>query len=447
MLVKKVELLLFGFFRFGMSLKMKAGIRLLLTWLVVFRGHGLNAQYSLELAAVSGKMLAHSVYNTNLDQRRSMGLQASTVWLLPNDTGLLLTKSQKHRYLGFSILAMDMGDGLLNGSRNDRQALVPMGTGIAALSISGAKFTIPPTLGFNSLQMQWGFGLLHLSEFYDSVSNPKNLAMSSSMNFAAQWKVQAIRHVSPQSTVTLGLEMFHTSNSNWQKPNVGLNYYQLSLGLVHRFHPGRHTDKDPCFWKGESIKQLSAPYQISLKYAYRKYRRDFPVYYSIYIAEASWGLPNHYRLSEYKTTAVGTSEKKDGIEDGVIAENNSKSKTNFAVGMPKGEWRFGVNVFYENSANGRDASGGLYTLDSRLEVGAFARRVMRFGPLDVFLDFGLYALPPKSDRMDDLEKTRWFYNAIGTQYRINDRWMLVHRLKAHYHVADYMEFGLIFLFK
>jgi hypothetical protein len=398
-----------------------------------------QAQYAVELATISGKMLAHSVYNTNLDGRRSLGLQATAIWLLPTDTGGLISRTVKHRYVGFSLLSMDMGDGLMNTILNDRKALVPMGTGHGAMAISGARLSMPPILGFNALQMQWGFGLLYLSKFYDSVSNPLNLAMSSTMNFAAQLKVQAVRHISPKSTISVGIEMFHTSNSNWQKPNVGLNYAQLSLGWVHRFHPGKHMDKDPCFWKGESIKQLSVPYQVSIRHAYRKYRKDFPVYYSVFTAEGSWGLPNSYRLTELRSYA----EMK---ESGLAKTPKGMDSRQYGVGMPRGEWRFGLNVFYEDSAVGRDASGTLFSLDRRLEIGAFARRVMRFGPLDVFLDFGLYAVPPKSDRITDLEKTRWFYNAIGTQYRINKHWLLIHRLKAHYHVADYMELGLLYQF-
>ncbi len=400
-------------------------------------GSMVQAQYAVEFATISGKMLAHSVYNTNLDGRRSSGLQATVTWLLPNDTGGLISRSQKHRYVGVSLLSMDMGDGLMNTLLNDRKALVPMGSGHGAMAISGAKLSMPPVLGFNALQMQWGFGLLYLSEFYDSVTNPMNLAMSSALNFAAQLRVQAVRHISPQSTISVGIEMFHTSNSNWQKPNVGLNYAQLSLGWVHRFHPGKHLDKDPCFWKGESIKQLSEPYQLSARYAYRKYRRDFPVYYSVFIAEGSWGLPNSYRLTELRLNP-------EEVEPATVKQGMIPQK--FGIGMPKGEWRFGVNVFYENAAVGKDASGRVFSLDSRLELGAFARRVMRFGPLDVFLDFGVYVLPPKSDRIIDLEKTQWFYNAIGTQYRFNKHWLLIHRLKAHYHVADYMELGLLYQF-
>ena len=405
-------------------------------------GSMVQAQYALEFATISGKMLAHSVYNTNLNGRRSLGLQATAIWLLPSDTGGLISRSQKHRYVGVSLLSMDMGDGLMNTIVNDPKAVVPMGSGHGAMAVSGARLVMPPVLGFNALQMQWGFGLLYLTKFYDSVSNPLNLAMSSALNFAAQLKVQAVRHISPQSTVSVGIEMFHTSNSNWQKPNVGLNYAQLSLGWVHRFHPGKHLDKDPCFWKGESIKQLSVPYQISTRYAYRKYRRDFPVYYSVFIAEGSWGLPNSYRLTELRSNPKDA--KLDETELATSKQGMIPQK--LGIGMPRGEWRFGVNVFYETAAVGKDAGGRVFSLDSRLELGAFARRVMRFGPLDVFLDFGVYLVPPQSDRIIDLEKTQWFYNAIGTQYRINNHWLLIHRLKAHYHVADYMELGLLYQF-
>lgn len=393
-----------------------------------FQSKRLTAQYSLEFASVTGKMLAHSVYNKNLNQRRSMGIQATALWLLPPDTGGHFLRYNKHRFVGVSLLHMDMGDGLLNGDAAHRSTLTPMGTGIAAMAISGARISMPPLLGFNAVQMQWGFGLLRLSQFYDSVLNPTNLAMSSTMNFAAQLKFQAIRHVTKHGTIALGCEMMHTSNSNWQKPNVGLNYFQVSFGWVHRFHSGKHMEADRCYWKGEALKQLSMPYQVSFRQAFRKYRRDFPVYYSALVLEGSWGLPNAYSNKKIPITR----------KDGAVLGYHSLQ------GMPKGEWRFGINVFYETKAKKVLATGEELALEDRLEMGAFARRVMRFGPLDVFLDFGLYAVGPQKDRIRDLEKARWFYNAIGTQYRINQHWMLIHRLKAHYHVADYMELGLLY---
>ncbi|MFN5384651.1 MAG: hypothetical protein ACK5CZ_08190, partial [Bacteroidota bacterium] len=49
---------------------------------------GLQAQYAIELAPFIGSVLAHSKYNQNLNARKSLGMQASAIWLLPPDTGL-----------------------------------------------------------------------------------------------------------------------------------------------------------------------------------------------------------------------------------------------------------------------------------------------------------------------------------------------------------------------
>ena len=391
---------------------------------------GLRAQYAFELNTLTGSVLAHSKYNQNLNARKSLGMQASAIWLLPPDTGLHWQRSETHRFVGFSLVAMDLGDGPLNGNSATRKSLVPMGNGVSALAITGAKKAIQPLLGFSALQIQWGFGLMHLSKYYDSINNPMNIAMSSRMNFAAQLKAQAVNHLSPHSSLTLGLEMFHTSNANWQKPNVGLNYAQLSLGWSYRLHSDKHITKDPCYWRGDAVKQLSVPYQFSLRYAHRKYLRTYPIYYPIYIADVNWGLPNKYQSNN-------TTSKEN-------AKNPGTSPS--TVGMPKGEWRFGANVFFEQGQQKGMSDGTLLSIQNRWEIGIYGRRVMRFGPLDIFMDFGLYALPPKADRVKDLEKTRWFYNAIGTQYRINHHWMFIHRLKAHYHVADYMEIGVLYQF-
>lgn len=391
---------------------------------------GLQAQYAIELAPFIGSVLAHSKYNQNLNARKSLGMQASAIWLLPPDTGLRTQQTKNQRFLGFSLMAMDMGDGPLNGNSTARKSIIPMGNSVSALAITGTKKAIQPLLGFSVLQIQWGFGLLHLSKYYDSFDNPRNIAMSSRMNFAAQLKAQAVNHLSPHSSLTLGVEMFHTSNSNWQKPNVGLNYAQVSLGWSYRLHSDKHITKDPCYWRGDAVKQLSVPYQFSLRYSHRKYLRTYPIYYPIYIADVNWGLPNRYQSNN-------TTSKEN-------AKNSATTSLN--TGMPKGEWRFGANVFFEQGQQKEMSDGTFLSIQNRWEIGLYGRRVMRFGPLDIFLDFGLYALPPKADRVKDLEKTRWFYNAIGTQYRINHHWMFIHRLKAHYHVADYMEMGVLYQF-
>lgn len=388
----------------------------------------LKAQYAIEIAPFTGSVLAHSKYNQNLNARKSLGMQASAIWLLPPDTGLRNQPAKNQRYVGFSLVAMDLGDGPLNGNSTVRKSLVPMGNGVSILALTGAKKAIHPLLGFSALQIQWGFGLLHLSNYYDSIRNPNNIAMSSRMNFAAQLKAQAVNNLSPHSSLTLGLEMFHTSNANWQKPNVGLNYAQLSLGWSYRFHSSKHLAKHPSYWRGDALQSISAPYQFSLRYGYRKYLRTYPIYYPIYIADVNWATATGFRNS------ITT--------DRTIAKNPGARTSK--LGMPRGEWRWGANVFLEQGQRKEMTDGTMLSIQNRWEIGIYGRRVMRFGPLDIFLDFGLYALPPKADRVKDLEKTRWFYNAIGTQYRINKHWMFIHRLKAHYHVADYMEMGLLY---
>jgi hypothetical protein len=43
-----------------------------------------------------------------------------------------------------------------------------------------------------------------------------------------------------------------------------------------------------------------------------------------------------------------------------------------------------------------------------------------------------------------LQKNKYIYNAIGSQYRLAKNLFLIHRMKAHFQIADYLEMGLVY---
>ena len=73
------------------------------------------------------------------------------------------------------------------------------------------------------------------------------------------------------------------------------------------------------------------------------------------------------------------------------------------------------------------------------ELGVRAGKVFLWGRLGLRFDAGIYAIQPMHT-----EKP-WFYNAIGWEYRIRDNWLFRNRLKSHLNKADYMEWGIQYL--
>lgn len=78
-------------------------------------------------------------------------------------------------------------------------------------------------------------------------------------------------------------------------------------------------------------------------------------------------------------------------------------------------------------------------VSARGEMGAFVRHVFRMGRFDVMLDLGAYLHRPM------IGKTQ-LYNCLGFQYHLGEHWLVQQRLKAHLNDADYLEWGVLYLF-
>jgi hypothetical protein len=386
----------------------------------------IEAQHSVELSSMSGLMVSHSDVTDNLNLRKSLGLQSTVLWKLPpNNSNLPTHPASNYRYLGFSIYGMDMGDGFLNGNNTTREKLTGMGIGAGGMMIAGANIHGNNFSSKNDLRIQCGFGPMLVTKYYNPVTNPSNLSISSALNFGSLLKGQFLHQLNKSSTLSAGLELFHVSNSNLQKPNNGLNYFQASIGWMQKLHETTNHQlsikdspyKDRCYYIGKPSEQLASTFQVSFRMAYRKYRTDYPVYYPVWILEADYGFSN----------------KKNNLGKTAIDQST----------LPKGEWRIGLDLFHENAASAKAANGTLLSIDPRWELGLYGRRVFRVGLVDIFIDLGTYLIPPKADRVKLLQKNKWLYNSFGTQYRISKNIFMIYRMKAHYHVADYLEMGLV----
>ena len=384
----------------------------LLLFLGLFAGE-LQGQYELSVHGMGGNMKSHSAYNRNMDSRPLRGIQVEEMWLVRPEPSGGIGPANSLKMLGISAFCYDLGDGLRPVNDWVNKGKPAMGQAFGIMT----KVATKTVLGIHSLggrginQFRWEFGggFLYVNQVFDSLRNPANEAMSFPVNFAAQMRLQLVSHVTKTLSVSAGVYGFHTSNSNWRKPNVGLNYAGLDVGLHYRFHERQlqHqgtsgiTVRDACYLGKKRVSMLSSEkWEVALKGAVREYRWDRPVVYSCFVGSFQYQLGDRF-------------------------------------------WRLGMDVFYEKGS-GKLVGGetAANPLKSRIETGFYLRKIFRFGWVDMFMDLGGYIVPPQSDRVKDLSKNKYFYNALGAQYHLNEHWSVLHRIKAHKNIADYMEFGV-----
>ena len=199
-----------------------------------------KAQYEYVLHGMGGHMKSHSVYNQNMDGRQFRGLELEQMWLVNNADSAGSGPISTIKMIGIGAFAFDLGDQFQNASYWRDRNLPVMGRAVGLMTKAGTKtafgFHFANGRGINQLRWQFGGGFLVANQVYDSIKNPLNEAMSFKVNFAAQTRLELVSHLTKQLSIGVGAYAFHTSNSNWRKPNVGLNYVGVDFALHYRLH-------------------------------------------------------------------------------------------------------------------------------------------------------------------------------------------------------------------
>lgn len=73
-----------------------------------------------------------------------------------------------------------------------------------------------------------GAGLGYISKRYDKLINPKNVAMSTSLNALISFGLKAT-YMFKSNEISVGIDMTHLSNAAFQMPNLGINLPYLSV--------------------------------------------------------------------------------------------------------------------------------------------------------------------------------------------------------------------------
>jgi len=346
--------------------------------------HTLNAQKSITLSYLYGQMVPHTIYTEPL-RATVNGFQLDADWdLMVERRANFLLKREKYtvRNIGLSLLYMNMGR-------------LSTGKQFAAGLSLGASYPLTDKLG---IRWRVVHGISYLTQKYDSISNPINLAISSNLNFYANLNVELKYQFTSKFGLNLGGSIVHASNGNWHKPNGGLNAFCMSGGLIYNPY-GLTVSKHHLY--RERRKFFAYPYSLGVKLALRDHSLENRRKFAVWVFEAS------YRVQ--------------------------KSNRNF--------WDFGVDLFNDPLYfwDRQNRRTGLI-IGQQYELGLRVSHVFLFGRIGLRTDFGYYVLRPVNS------KKTFYYNAFGLDYRLNQRVTLKNRIKAHLNDADYMEFGLSYLF-
>ena len=128
-----------------------------------------------------------------------------------------------HQYYGYPQVGLSIFTGYLGNQKE-----------------FGSPFGIVPTITLGALKKEkwdWkltiGMGLTYFTQPFDSITNPHNILIGSSitnLSFARFW---VNRTINKNISARLGFTVMHASNAHYQIPNVGMNIPNFSVGFSY----------------------------------------------------------------------------------------------------------------------------------------------------------------------------------------------------------------------
>ncbi|MCL6259611.1 acyloxyacyl hydrolase [Aquiflexum sp. TKW24L] len=238
-----------------------------------------------------------------------------------------------------------------------------------------------------SASLSTGMGVSYLTRIYDPIENPRNTFFSSSISFLIFVAPKLFFELSHQWELQASFSYNHISNGGQSQPNRGMNYPMWGLGVVH------YTRK-----------------------------ADLPSY------EKS-PLPNKW--SFYADLGFNTRDSDNGTrQPNFTLAGGTYRKFTGIIGLGGG-----IEIAKDFS---------LPIQESRIEAvipGIFLENHFLFGKFDFSQRMVKYLSKPLGYQED-----REFYQRYTLNYLIGKNIRIGAGLKAHGHVAEYMDFRLGWIF-
>ena len=244
-----------------------------------------------------------------------------------------------------------------------------------------------------SFSIRSGFGLAYANKPYDDVKNPDNLSYSTRLSFAMLLAANLNYRLNDRIMLSLSANYNHISNGGMKEPNKGINYPSASIGLDYylndhlKFRNYESADWRLAagkrskfhFWVSGTAKQISGSGEL----------KRYPVV----------GLNARFarQVSRINALNVGL----DFLSDGAHREEIQRSGSN----------------------------------DDHLKAGVLIGNEFLLGRFNFSQQFGVYVYDPYNREAD-------VYQRYGLDYQIIPGLFSGIGLKAHGHVADFLDFRI-----
>ncbi len=224
-------------------------------------------------------------------------------------------------------------------------------------------------------------------------------------------------------TINTELGFFHMSNGRTKEPNMGANVLYGGVGLISTINPQKEEEKEP-------IKFPNLPYRWSLN-----------VTLSAGSQSADLADKHNFFISTFHTGAIYNICNWYGIGGGIDVFYNDaiSAKTNRGL--------FRTDIDYKQS--------------DKIRVGVSINNELLFGRVTAMVDWGVYLFNPsrnyysvdhpiyghgkrplfyKGNSAGSDEA--WHYIRFGVKCRVWDNIYVQALAKTHYHICEYIEFGI-----
>ena len=238
-----------------------------------------------------------------------------------------------------------------------------------------------------SLSFRLGAGLAYLNNIYDAETNPDNLFYSTSISFPLEANAMANYRLSRYYMLRAGVTYKHISNGGLRQPNKGINFPTATLGIDYALRPADFQERQ----LPENRRQdQERHYLLALIGSYQD-RADDPTKQLPLVGATLYVSQPVGRLSALTAGAEWVAD-------------------------------FTIRKELEQRGEGTDFHRAAFLAGHEFRIGKFR----------LSQQLGAYVYAPHSAR-DAL------YQRYGLEYHTNSRLFWGLNLKAHRHVADFLD--------
>jgi len=243
-----------------------------------------------------------------------------------------------------------------------------------------------------SFSVRGGLGLSYKSNPHDPVSNPDNLSYSTAVAFPLELGLGFHYKIGNQWQIEARLMYNHISNGGLSQPNKGINWPNIGLSVSRYFRPVSFPERVKTNWRLDTISRKRTDVTVFTTYQEPEN--------GIFLFSGGLEVKHARRIARMNNLSIGT------------------------------EWMYDTNQA-KNSEGMERATGN--------HLGAAFGHEFILGKFLFSQQFGVYFLKPSSRRED-------VYQRYGLVYRFNPSFSAGASLKAHGHVADFLDLRIGYSF-